>query len=54
MERPPVSAPKAPSPTPEMLGMAGAPAASATCPANTEALWWAKIVTSAFMAPAPL
>ena len=37
MERPAVVMPNAPSPTPEMLGMAGAPGALATCPAKTVA-----------------
>lgn len=47
MERPPVVIPYAPSPTPEMLGMAGAPGAWATCPAKTVADWCANMVTPA-------
>lgn len=44
-ERPAVVMPNAPSPTPEMLGIAGAPGAWATCPADTAADWCAKTVT---------
>ena len=42
-----MSWPNAPSPTPEIAGMAGFPVALATCPAKTAELWWAKTVTPA-------
>jgi hypothetical protein len=46
--------PKAPSPTPDIAGMAGAPGAWATCPAKTLALWCANIVTPALPAAPPV
>ena len=45
IERPAMVEPKAPSPTPEIFGIAGAPGALATCPAKTVAPWCAKIAT---------
>lgn len=48
MENPPAVWPKAPSPTPEILGIAGAPGVLATCLAKTVAVWCAYIATPAF------
>ena len=53
MDTPPTVWPKAPSPTPGILGIAGAPGAWATCPAKTVAVWCAYIATAA-MPPAPV
>ena len=47
MERPAMVEPKAPSPTPESFGIAGAPGALATCRANIAADWCANIATAA-------
>jgi hypothetical protein len=51
MERPAMVDPKAPSPTPEILGIAGAPGALATWPAKIAALWCANIAAAAFPPP---
>ncbi len=50
IERPAMVEPNAPSPTPEIFGIAGAPGALVTCPAKTVALWCAKIATAAIPA----
>lgn len=47
IERPAIVDPKAPSPTPDIAGIAGFPGALATCPEKTVALWCAKIATAA-------